>query len=278
MKNWIKYIIASVALMTGVTAQELPNFCNAENTAFHTVEKAKYRAYYNLNFIWVPAGDVRFSIQDKTMNNKPVYHITAEGKTLSSYEWFYKVYDKYETYIDKETLLPYRFVRNVNEGGYRIFNDIEFDQNTKTAKAKFGKTADNAEYKEFDLKNCMHDVLSIMYYARNIKFEEYKVGQKIPVSIFLDNEIYNLHVKYLGKETKKIRDLGTFKVIKFSPLLIKGNMFKDVEKMIVYVSDDENHIPLMIESPVSVGSVKIVLKEYDNLRNELTAKVEKKEK
>jgi len=249
------------------------NFCNSENKAFQAGEKAYYRAYYNLNFIWVPAGDCSFTLEETSQNNRPAYHITAFGRTLSSYEWFYKVRDTYETFIDKETLLPLRFKRNVNEGGYLIYNDIIFDQENKKAKAKFGKTAETAEYKEFDMNGCMHDVLSIIYFTRNLDFDNYKEGQKIPISIFLDNENYKLHVKYLGKETKKIKDLGKFNVIKFSPLLVKGNMFKDVEKMVVYVSDDKNRVPLMIETPVSVGSVKVVLKKTENLRHPFTAKI-----
>jgi hypothetical protein len=250
------------------------NFCNTSNLAFQVGEKAQYRAYYNLNFIWLPAGDCTFTLEDSEQNGRSAYHITAFGRTLNSYEWFYKVRDTYETYIDKETMLPLRFKRNVNEGGYLIYNDIIFDQSNKKAKAKFGKTAETAEYKEFDMNGCMHDVLSIIYFTRNLDFDNYSIGQKIPISIFLDNENYKLHVKYLGKEKKKIKELGNFNVIKFSPLLVKGNMFKDVEKMIVYVSDDKNRVPLMIESPVSVGSVKIVLKKTENLRHPFVAKIE----
>ena len=88
--------------------------------------------------------------------------------------------------------------------------------------------------------------------------------------MFLDNEVYNLYIKYLGKEEIKTK-FGKFKAIKFKPLLVKGTLFQGGEKMTVWVSDDENHIPLRIESPIVVGSVKVDMMGYQNLRYPLSS-------
>ena len=104
----------------------------------------------------------------------------------------------------------------------------------------------------------------LMYYARNIDFNKYKVGDKIPFNMFLDNEVYNMYLRYMGKETIKTR-YGKFRTIKFKPLLVKGTLFEGGEKMTVYVSDDANKVPLRIESPLLVGSVKVDLMSYQNL-------------
>ncbi|MEN9458194.1 MAG: hypothetical protein RL135_768, partial [Bacteroidota bacterium] len=113
--------------------------------------------------------------------------------------------------------------------------------------------------------NCVQDVLSAIYYARNIDFQKYKPEDRIPFTMFLDNEVYNLYIKYLGKETIKTR-YGKFNAIKFKPLLVKGTLFEGGEKMTVWVSDDANHVPLRIESPIVVGSVKVDMMGYKNLR------------
>ncbi len=118
----------------------------------------------------------------------------------------------------------------------------------------------------------MQDVLSSIYYARNINFNKYNVGDKIPFTMFLDNEIYDLYIKYMGKETVKTR-YGKFRAIKFKPLLIKGTIFKGGESMTVWVSDDENHIPLRIESPISVGKVKVDMMMYKNIRYPLSSMI-----
>ena len=96
------------------------------------------------------------------------------------------------------------------------------------------------------------------------------VGDKIPFNLFLDNEVYNIYVRYLGKETIKTK-YGKFRTIKFKPLLLKGTIFEGGEKMTVWVSDDANHIPLRIESPISVGSVKVDAMLWRNLRYPLTS-------
>jgi Protein of unknown function (DUF3108) len=113
-------------------------------------------------------------------------------------------------------------------------------------------------------------VLSAIYYARNINFDKYKPGDKIPFNMFLDDEVYNLYIRYIGKEVIKTR-YGKFRSIKFKPMLIKGTIFEGGEKMTVWVSDDMNHIPLRIESPITVGSVKVDMMGYKNLRHPVTS-------
>jgi hypothetical protein len=87
---------------------------------------------------------------------------------------------------------------------------------------------------------------------------------------FLDNEVFNMYIRYLGKETIKTK-YGKFDAIKFKPLLLKGTIFEGGEKMTVWVSDDANRIPVRVESPISVGSVKVDMMGYRNLRYPLTS-------
>jgi hypothetical protein len=104
-----------------------------------------------------------------------------------------------------------------------------------------------------------------MYYARNINYDQYKPGDKIPFTMFLDDQVYNIYIHYMGKETIKTK-YGKFNAIKLKPLLIKGNMFDGGEKMTIWVTNDPNHIPVRIESPIVVGSVKVDLMHYENLK------------
>jgi hypothetical protein len=111
-----------------------------------------------------------------------------------------------------------------------------------------------------------------MYYARNINFDKYKAGDKIPFDMFLDDEVYHLYIRYLGKEIIKTR-YGKFRAIKFKPLLIKGTIFQGGEKMTAWISDDANHLILRVESPIAVGSIKVDMFGYKNLRHPLTSLV-----
>lgn len=236
-------------------------FCNIRNSAFGNGEMITLKVFYTVVGAYFGAGEATFNTTLEKMAGKPVYHIIGDGKTYSFYDNFFKVRDKYETYIDTATLQPYRFIRNVYEGGYKKYENVTFNKTTNSAITNQGV---------YKVPECVQDVLSAVYYSRNIDFNKYKVGDRINFSMFLDNEVYEMYIRYLGKETIKTK-YGKFKAIKFKPLLIKGTIFEGGEKMTVWVSDDRNHIPVRIESPISVGSVKIDMISYRNLRYPLTS-------
>lgn len=238
-------------------------FCGIRNTAFQNGESITYNVFYSVAGIYVNAGTATFTASLEKLNNKPVYHVTGEGKTNSNYDWIFKVRDKYESYFDTANLQPLKFVRNVNEGSYKTYQTVTFNQQTNTAITNDGV---------FKVPNCIQDVLSAVYYARNIDFSKYKPDDRIPFNMFLDNQVQNLYIRYLGKEVVKTR-YGKFNAIKFKPLLVKGTMFTGGEKMTVWVSDDGNHIPLRIESPIVVGSVKVDMLQYNNLRYPLSSMI-----
>ncbi len=254
-------ICFAVFLFSFVNRKTKKEVCEIRNTTFSAGEEVMFRVYYELAGIYVNAGNVVFSNKLEILNNRPVYHITGDGKTHNSYDWIYKVRDKYETFIDTATLQPLQFIRNVNEGGYIKYENIVFDHKANIA---------NTNHGVFKIPDCVQDVLSAIYYARNIEFDNYKVGDRIPFNLFLDNEIFNMHIRYLGKEIIKTR-YGTFRAIKFKPLLLKGTIFEGGEKMTVWVSDDKNHVPLRIESPIVVGSIKVDMMNYSQLRHPLNS-------
>jgi hypothetical protein len=233
------------------------DFCGVYNTTFSDGENITFKVFYSVIGLYVDAGTASFSVGRVQYNNKPVYHIVGVGNSNPKYDWIFKVRDRYESYIDTASLRPYKFIRNVDEGGYKKYDNVSFDHQKNKAVSVQGT---------FDVPICVQDVLSAIYYARNINYDKYKPGDKIPFSMFLDDEVYHLYIRYQGKEVIKTR-YGKFKSIKFKPMLIKGTIFEGGEKMTVWVSDDLNHIPLRIESPITVGSVKVDMMGYKNLRH-----------
>ena len=258
-------IVASILVLLPLMAPAQNDFCSAKNTSFKNNEKLVFKVYYNMSFVWIDAGNVHFTTNLEDINGHKVYHVTGNGRTGKAYV-FYKVNDKYETYIDKETLLPERFVRQVNEGGFKITQDVAFNQKTREAVS---------DKKTYTIPKCTQDVLSAIYFARNINYDKYKPGDKIPFNMFLDDKVYSLFIKYLGKEKIETK-MGTYNSIKIAPLLITGTIFKDGEKMTVWVSDDSNHVPLRVNSPILVGSIKVDLVDYENLRNPFSSMVSEK--
>ena len=248
---------------SNISVKQEDEFCGTNNIAFQAGEQVTFHVFYKVIGTYTHAGTATFTNTLETFNNQPVYHIVGDGKTKSSYDWIYKVRDRYESYIDTATLQPLKFIRNVSEGGYKFYETISFNRTAHTAITNKGV---------FQIPNCIQDVVSAMYYARNIDFNKYKPEDKIPFKMFLGDEAYNMYLRYLGKETVKTQ-YGKFNAIKFKPLLIKGTIFEGGEKMVVWVSDDPNHVVLRVESPIVLGKVLIDMMGYRNLRYPLTSMI-----
>lgn len=241
-----------------VTVQDSsdPKFCGTKNTAFQAGEEVTMKVYYSTLGLYAAAGEAAFSVSLTRYNGKPAYHCIGNGKTYSFFDNFFRVRDRYESYIDTSTMLPMKFIRNVDEGGYKIYNNVTFNQQAQNAVSTNGV---------FKTPPCIQDVISSVYYARNIDYSKYKKGDRIPFDMFIDDEVFSLYIRYEGKETVKTR-YGKFRAIKIKPLLIKGTTFDGGEKMTMWVSDDENRLLLRAESPLTVGSIKVDMMKYRNLR------------
>ena len=224
--------------------------------AFQSQEKISYNVYYNVIGLYVHAGSATFTTASDKWQNEEVFHVIGEGSTNPKYDWIFKVRDRYESYFTATDMQPVKFVRNINEGNYKKHEEITFNRQAKTAITNDGV---------FSTPENVQDIVSALYYLRNINYDQYKPGDKIPFSMFLDNKVYNMYIHYIGKETIKTK-FGKFNAIKIKPLLLQGNVFDGGEKMTAWITDDANHILLRLESPISVGKVKIDLMGYENLR------------
>ncbi len=254
-----------VLLITGFCSlsftSKFDDTCTIRNNAFKADEEVRMKVFYSTLGMYVGAGEAVFTSSLERYNGKPVYHLVGTGSTYSFFDNFFKVRDRYESYIDTTNLLPYKFVRNIDEGGYKKYNNVTFNQTANTAVSTNGV---------FKVTDCIQDVVSMVYYCRNINFDKYKVGDKILFDMFLDDEIFHMYIRYMGKEKIKTR-YGKFNAIKIKPLLLKGTIFEGGEKMTAWLIDDPNHLLLRAESPIAVGSIKVDMMSYKNLRHPLTS-------
>lgn len=234
---------------------------SAQTLAFQPGEQIHYTVFYSLIGLYVNAGSATITTAQAELAGKDAYHIVGEGKTNSRYNWIIRVKDRFESFVDARTLQPLKFVRHIEEGSYRKHEEIHFDprQNTVTGPKGVIKMPEQVQ-----------DLVSSLHHARNIDYNRYKVGEKISFKMFYDDELYDMYVRYAGKETIKTR-YGTFKTIKLKPLLIKGKVFDGGEQMTIWITDDGNRIPVRVESPLTVGSIKVDLVDYKNLKHPLTS-------
>lgn len=229
------------------------------NRAFDTGEKLTYRVHYGI----IDAGEAVLEVRNSSarFGGRDAYHVVGTGRSLGAFDWFFKVRDRYETYIDKQGIFPYRFIRDVNEGGYEIFQDYQFYP------AKRGVRTHEKE--EFITPDFVQDLLSGFYFARTLDFTNVKVGDMFEVTTLIDGEVYPLQIKYLGKETIKLRK-GKFRCMKFVPVIQKGRIWKSEEDLQVWITDDANKIPVLVKSELLVGSIKMQMVDYQGVRNPIS--------
>ncbi len=251
--------------------------CPEENTTFQDGERITFRGAYNWGLVWLNAGEATFKVTEETLLDQPVYHVVGDGKTYESYDWFFKVRDKYETYIHTNSLLPLRFVRNVSEGNFTLNNQYTFNQEENTAHIDYIKKKGRLkrENETLALPNCTHDVLSAVMFVRNLDFQNYTKGDSIFFSIFLDAEVFNVSIVYQGEEEIKLKKGDRYNTFKFTFELIAGTIFEEGQTMTVWATADRNKVPLVIESPLIVGSAKFYMLDYEGLKYPMEALIEK---
>lgn len=247
--------------------------CKMNDSQLSDGEFLKYKAYYNAGFIWIGVGETHFKVEATQLNGKDVYHSFANAFNYRKTAWIYEVKDTYQTYLDQYTLRPVRFKRDVHEGKYEMDYQYDFDcENDKVYIDHMTKQQKVRRSDEWvDISACTYDIMSAYHYARFLDYSGLEVGETLPFELFLDGEIYPIQVKYLGKETIKTK-IGKFRCIKFAPELVEGDIFEDGDELVVYASDDENKIPIYLESKLSFGKVKVYLQEFENLKHPLSSK------
>jgi len=252
-------VLFMVMLLPVCSATAQMKDCDIRTFSFLPGEEARYRVSYNWLVLWTDVGEVWFSAKESRVMDIPCLHLLAVGATYKSWDWFFKVRDRYESWVYPESLKPIAFNRDVYEGGYTIKHHYVFNHPRGIAYTQT-QSNDRPVLKDtVSIPDCTFDLVSILYYVRNIDFSACRINDTIPVILLLDNEIYNIYFRYLGTEKKKIRKLGVIDCMKFSAMLIQGSVFKGGEKMFIWVTNDKNHLPVYIESPIIVGSVRATL-------------------
>ena len=254
---------AFLFLTLRLDAQTAYPLCEEPIRAFQSGETLRYTLYYNWNFVWIPAGTLVLQVNE----TKATYEIVATGKTLDSYEWFFRVDDHYECTLNKDDFLPIRYERNIREGNYSLINTIEFDYEKGVIRSTVSKNERSPSHYTFPLDSCTLDLLSMIYKLRNIDMDHLISVPVFESKLIFDEKVYTIPVRYLGMEAGKlIPGLGRFDLYKISPDLITGHVFSEGSQMIIWVSLDKNRIPMLIEAPIKVGHIKAILRQYDNLK------------
>lgn len=237
----------------------------AQQSAFESGESFKFQISYG----FINAGIATLNLTSSSYNGKNVFHAKGYGYTTGITKKLFRVEDDYQSYFDKNTGKPYRFIRKIDEGGYKKNQEGFFDHDKKNVLIKDYK---NNNQNTFGITNNVQDIVSSFYFLRNHpKINTLKKGESIEIDMFFDDEIYKFKLKFLGKEEIKTK-FGKINALKFRPYVQSGRVFKEKESLTVWISDDENKIPLKIQASLLVGSLKAELINYSGLKHNILFK------
>jgi len=218
---------------------------------------------YTLKYGFFTAAEAVINVEesDKKFDDRPVFHIVADGKTAGTFDIFYKVRNRYETYVDQTTLMPYFYTENRHESNYKHTDNVTFDHHSDKITAAKGV---------YPYTGKVFDFLSAYYFSRSIDVSKIQKGEKFELQYFLEDGVHTLSITYVG--TEKVNcSMGTFNCLKFNPTIIPGRVFRKDSKLYLWITDDKNRIPVKAHVELVVGSVTMDLTGAKNLKYPLNA-------
>ncbi len=241
-------------LMAGINRLAAQELVKKQEPVFQAGEQLSYRLKYGL----LTAAEVHLRVEesDTRFEGHPAYHIIADGQTAGSFDVFYKVRNRYETWIDKTTLLPYQYAENRHEGSWKHSDKVTFDRKSNKVTNKNGT---------YPLDGQVFDFPSAYFFARTLDVSKMRIGQNFNLAYFLDGSTHTLGITYMGKEQVSC-SLGKFNCLKFNPTILPGRIFKEKSKLYLWITDDENRIPVKAHVEVVVGSLTMELTSAKGLK------------
>ena len=228
------------------------------NLPFKVGESCTYRIHYGP----ITAGHGTLIVKNiEKHNNRECFHLEGIGQTNSFFSLFFKVQDKYISYVNSTSLSPVHFIRDVNEGGYIIKQNYLFNAKNKEV------LAEDSIYK---IPKKTQDMLSGYYFTRALlNLQNVKEDSILKLNIFMDEEIYPMQIQYVKNEVIKTK-WGKINCLVFTPLLQEGRVFKDAIGMRIWISDDENKLMIKAETKIIVGVIKAKLSSFKGLKSPLS--------
>ena len=226
-------------------------------------EKVKYQIRYGV----VNGGIATLEIKDGYWEGVPVWHASASGQTTGLADALYKVRDIYESYIEPATDLPLFSIRNISEGRYRKYNEVQFDHRSRTDSAVLQSDLTG---KHITQKGIL-DILSCFYWFRKYYLangDSLKQGDTFTMTTWFADELYPITLKYKGKETVRVSG-GKVLCYRFHPVTEVGRVFKSEEDMAMWFSADENFLPVKIRFDIFVGSFHVDMISSEGLKKPL---------
>lgn len=246
------FLALGILTLVSVNAQQVVDAVN--EPVFKEGEELNYEVQYG--FVTVGEANLKVETSDVKFDGNNIFHLEATGKTRGMFDIFYKVSNRYDSYIDRNTFLPYLYAEDIREGSYKRKEEVRFYQSER--KVISDKITYKASEQTFDL-------VSAYYFARSLNMKEITTNEKFILHYFLGDAILPMEIQYLGKEVVTT-PFGKFNCLKFSPTIRPGKILKKGSRPYLWISNDTNRIPIRAEVELVVGALRLELTSAKGLK------------
>ena len=234
-----------------------------KNNNYNRGERLVYRAHYG--FVNAGFGEVTISNKLYKVNDRVCYKMETIGRSAGSFDFFIRVRDTWRSYIDTSAIVPQKFFRHIEEGKYRKTEEVFYNHSENKLRVVDKKRKID---KDYAVPGDVQDLVSGFYYLRNYDMSGLKKNDTIYIPAFLEDQTYELELVYRGKGVVKNR-LGKFNALKFTPIMPENSLFDGEESIRVWISNDQNKIPVKIEADMFIGAVELDLEEVEGVKHKL---------
>ena len=248
--------------------------CDAD-LAFAHGEEATFTLHYEWGLIDSDVGSATVRLDSLTFNGQKAYRCTMHGRTTRMYDYVFRVREDFQSCFTRDGLKPLSFFRHSQEGDYEARNKYVYDWAAAepTIRAELYTSKVGPSNMDIPLTPCTFDLPTLFYYARNMNFDVIERGRKYPMTFAIDDEVFNVYFILHGRERIKVKGIGDVRTIKFGAKLLEGEVFKGEADMIIWVTDDDNRLPVYFEAPLLIGMAKGRMTSYRNLKYPFTSLV-----
>lgn len=246
--------------------------------AYKAGEKMDFTMHYTWGMIDSDVGSATVNLDTVRFNGEKAFLCSVYGKTTRMYDLFFKVREDFKSWFSVDGLRPLKFTRDTFEGKYVARNTYIYDWNAAEPHiiADVYSSSRGQRNMELPLTPCTFDLPALFFFARNIDMEKVEPGKRYPMTFAIDDDIYNVYFIFYGPETIKVKGLGTVKTIRFAAKLLAGEVFTGEEDMMIWISDDENRVPVYFEAPILVGTASGRMSGCSGLKYPFSALINKK--
>ncbi|MBR2025518.1 MAG: DUF3108 domain-containing protein [Alistipes sp.] len=239
-------------------------------------EKLYYRAAYRAKLIPnTEVGEVTVETTSDTLAGKGVFRVRGNGRTLPFFRWFFDMNDTYHIWVDKISMLTQRFECDIKEDKYTFRSHYDYDWEARRVHTWSQRRQDTPREKTMELTERSMDAVSLYFNLRSVDLRSFREGEEHLLDMVLEDTIRQLRYHYIGPESVKVPRLGKFDTMKFACTLGSSEEFSftDGTQFFIWITNDENKIPVMLASPVRVGEVRCYLRKYEGLHYPLVSRI-----